>query len=107
MSKLLRLRLMGSLIAAGALGACYHSHTYTAPGVVYVRSGPPADRVEVISVSPGDRYVWVGGHWAWRENDYAWLPGSWVIPASSFTTWVPGHWTHDGHGWYWIDGRWR
>jgi hypothetical protein len=105
MSKLLRLRLIGGLIAAGALGACYHTHT--ASGVVYVRTGPPADRVEVISTSPGTRYVWVGGHWAWVNSDYDWVSGSWVLPAASFTTWVPGHWAHDGNGWFWIDGHWR
>jgi hypothetical protein len=105
MRQLLRLRLIGGLIAAGALGACYHTHT--ASGVLYVRSGPPSDRVEVISTSPGDRYVWVGGHWGWRDPDYFWVPGAWAIPASGYTVWTPGHWAHDGHGWFWVDGRWR
>jgi hypothetical protein len=105
MSKLLRLRLMAGLVAAGALGACHH--TYTAPGVVYVREGPPADRVEVISTSPGEHYIWVGGHWAWRDNNYAWIPGSWVLPTASYSAWVPGHWAHEANGWYWIDGHWR
>ena len=106
MSKLLRLRLIGGLIAASALGACYH-HVHTASGVVYVRTAPPSDRVEVISTSPGDRYVWVGGHWGWRDPDYFWVPGSWMLPAASFTAWVPGHWAHDGNGWFWVDGHWR
>ena len=107
MNKLIRLGLTGGLIASSALGACYHTHTYSAPGVVYVRTGPPADRIETITVSPGDRYVWVGGHWRWVNDNYDWVTGSWVLPAASFTTWVPGHWAHDGHGWYWIDGNWR
>ena len=105
MSKLLRLRLIGGLIAAGALGACYHSQT--APGVLYVQTGPPTDRVEVITASPGASYVWVGGHWAWVNNDYAWVPGSWLVPASGFTVWAPGRWAHDRSGWYWVDGHWR
>ncbi len=104
MTKLLRFRWLAGVVVAGALGACVH----TAPvGVAYLTTAPPGDRVEVVTTSPGTHYVWVGGHWAWRDNNYSWVTGSWVLPTAGYSVWVPGRWNHDGHGWYWTDGRWR
>lgn len=74
---------------------------------VYVRTGPPAARVEVIGVAPARGYVWVGGYWNWDRRAYVWVPGRWVAPARGYHRWQPGHWVHDRRGWYWIDGRWR
>ncbi len=104
MRTLLRTRRLAGFVVAGALGACVH----TAPlGVAYVGPEPPVARVEVIPTSPGARYVWVGGHWGWRDNAYQWVSGSWVLPATGFSAWVPGHWDHDRQGWFWTDGHWR
>lgn len=106
--KTVKVRLVAGLIAASAVGGCvHHYHTATAAGVVYVTREPPAERVEVISTSPGTSYVWVRGHWAWTGSDYDWVPGRWLVPTSGFTAWVPGHWQHDSHGWFWVDGHWR
>ncbi|HXE60197.1 MAG TPA: YXWGXW repeat-containing protein, partial [Gemmatimonadaceae bacterium] len=44
---------------------------------VYVREAPPAERVEVISRSPGPGYVWVAGHWNWDTRQYVWISGRW------------------------------
>jgi len=105
MKKLLNLRLIASLVGFGALGACYNPPG-TAAGI-YVGSEPPVARVEVVPTSPGFNYVWVGGHWGWRSNNYYWIPGGWVVPSRGFSVWVPGRWNHDGHGWFWTDGYWR
>lgn len=74
---------------------------------VYVREAPPAERVEVISRSPGPGYVWVTGHWNWDTRQYVWIPGRWMVPERGYRVWRPGHWAHDRGGWYWIEGRWR
>ena len=108
MKKTVKVRLVAGLIAASAIGCVHHTYTTrTAGGVVYVTREPPAERVEVISTSPGTNFVWVRGHWGWTGSDFDWIPGRWVVPSSGFTAWVPGHWQHDNHGWFWIDGHWR
>jgi hypothetical protein len=77
------------------------------PGVLYVTARPPEPRVEVVIASLGPGRAWVPGHWAWRVNEYVWLPGVGAPVAPGYTMWVPGRWAHDHHGWFWIDGRWR
>ena len=104
MRKLLGFRWLAGFVVAGALGACVHTTPY---GVTYVGVAPPVLRTEVITTSPGSGFVWVGGHWGWRDNDYRWISGSWVRPSAGYSVWVPGHWDHDGHGWFWTDGYWR
>lgn len=36
---------------------------------------PPPPRVEVVTVSPGPEYVWVGGYHRWSGRAYNWVPG--------------------------------
>ena len=47
----------------------------------YVKAPPPPVRVEVESVRPYPRAVWVTGHWKWRgrrrRGRYIWIPGHW------------------------------
>lgn len=74
---------------------------------VYVRVGPPAPIVEVRTVSPGPRYVWVDGYHRWDGRAYAWAPGRWVVPPRHRTAWVPARWVHDRRGWYIVSGHWR
>ena len=76
-------------------------------GRVYVRVGPPAPIVEVRSVAPGPRHVWIAGHHRWVNARYVWTPGHWAIPPHARATWVPGHWQHERRGWYFVDGHWR
>ena len=74
----------GSLIAAPACAS--------PRGRVFVRVGPPAPIVEVRSVAPGPRYVWVPGYHAWPRPR---------------AVWVPGRWVRERRGWVFVDGRWR
>lgn len=74
---------------------------------VYVRYGPPVERVDVIGAAPGPGYVWIKGFWRWDGRSYLWVPGRWVVPDRGYHRWQAGHWVHDRHGWYWVDGRWR
>jgi hypothetical protein len=106
MTRLSTLRLLAGLIAAGTIGACY-SNPAPVVGVAYGTYEPPVTPVEVIPSSPGFDYIWVGGHWGWNVNRYAWVPGSWVVPSRGYSVWVPGRWERDHHGWYFIDGHWR
>ncbi len=86
------------------LGACASNPRL---GVAYAHRGPPVERVEVISVSPGRDQVWIKGHWAWRGGDYDWISGHWSAPERGYREWIPGRWEHDRHGWFYVEGRWR
>ena len=43
-----------------------------------VRGPRPADRVEVVTVSPGPAHVWVRGRWEATGDGWEWIPGHWV-----------------------------
>lgn len=74
---------------------------------IYVNAAPPPLVVETRPVSPGARYVWVGGFHRWDGRAYVWVPGRWALPPRARARWVAGHWAHHRRGWYWIEGRWR
>lgn len=78
-----------------------------APGRVYVRVGPPAARVEVRTVAPSPRHVWIGGFHRWDGKAYVWVPGRWDLGPRAGAVWVAGHWKNTPHGWEWIEGHWR
>jgi hypothetical protein len=96
--------MLMSMLAAITLAACAANPR---PGVEYVRRGPPPERVEVVTAAPYADAVWIRGHWAWRRNDYEWVPGRWTRIERGYHEWVPGHWDHDRYGWYYIEGHWR
>lgn len=48
------------------------------PGRVYVVDRPPPARVEVIPVTPGREFVWVGGYWRRIGTRWDWAPGHYV-----------------------------
>jgi hypothetical protein len=85
-----------------ATSACASPH-----GRVYVRVGPPAPIVEVRTVAPGPRYVWIDGYHRWSGRAYAWVPGRWAASPRARAVWVPGRWVHERRGWYFVDGHWR
>jgi len=76
-------------------------------GRVYVRTGPPPVRAEIVGVAPGPGYVWVPGYYNYSGRDYVWVGGRWDRPPRARARWVPAHWERDGHGYYFVDGHWR
>ncbi|HTR77548.1 MAG TPA: hypothetical protein VMH39_05540 [Gemmatimonadaceae bacterium] len=95
---------VAAVLAAGV--GCYGGGR-VGLGVVFAVREPPAERVEVIPAAPGASYVWIKGHWLWRDNDYVWTPGRWEAPPAGERVWVEGHWAHEARGWYWVEGHWR
>lgn len=74
--------------------------------IVEQPSEPPQVKAEVVPVSPGPAYIWVGGCWEWRAG-WVWVPGRWVIRPHRGAVWVGGVWVHRGHGFVWVGGHWR
>jgi hypothetical protein len=74
---------------------------------IYVNIAPPEPVVEVVTVAPSDRHIWIAGYHRWDGRAYIWVPGHYAVPPRHRTTWVRGHWVRHQRGWYWVDGRWR
>ncbi len=106
-----------ALVLSGCVVAPYPYRPYQAGVVVqprvvddveYVQSAPPAPYQEVITVSPGVGYVWLGGSWFWSGGRHQWRAGYWSRPPVGYSTWQPHSWGHvPGRGWYNSGGRWR
>lgn len=67
---------------------------------------PPADKSEIRPASPGPDFIWVPGHWVWKNHQWDWLPGHWQKVRSGYT-WVPAHWVKRGRRWVYVPGRWK
>ncbi len=57
---------------------------------------------------PGDGYLWTPGYWAWSDDDqdYYWVPGTWVLVPQPGYLWTPGYWSSAGGVFYWQTGYW-
>ncbi len=57
---------------------------------------------------PGPGYIWSPGYWAWSpdEDDYYWVPGTWVMPPQPGYLWTPGYWEFADGDYRWHGGYW-
>src|SRR6266850_7145379 len=57
---------------------------------------------------PGDGYLWNPGYWAWSadDEDYYWVPGTWVLVPQPGFLWTPGYWAAVGAVFIWHVGYW-
>jgi hypothetical protein len=69
---------------------------------------PPPPEQEVVPVSPGPDYVWIGGFHRWNGHGYVWVRGHYDRRPHSAAHWEPAHWEHRGaRAHVWVEGRWR
>lgn len=94
-------------LSAAVLAATLTACASAPPDAVYVRTGPPALRTEVIVPSPGPHYAWVPGYWSWGGSEYVWVGGTWQNPPHAKAAWVAPRWNHTSRGWYVVNGHWR
>jgi len=86
------LRSLGFLLLAGLLlGLPAASQAQIAVGVA-IRVGPPVLPVYAQPVCPGPGYIWTPGYWAYGDDDYYWVPGTWVMAPEPGLLWTPGYW---------------
>ena len=55
---------------------------------------------------PGPGYMWTPGYWAWNNDDYYFVPGTWVQPPHPGVLWTPGYWAYDGGAYRFHRGYW-
>jgi hypothetical protein len=103
---------------AWAVAACETDGHYTRESdddVVYERSvrrvvvarPAPAPRIERrVTVAPNPNYVWIRGHWAWRNDDWVWIGGRWVERPRPGAVWREGEFLRQGDRMIWTPGHW-
>ena len=103
-------KILGMLVLAGGLALAAGCAVYVpgpeVEGGVVVSSEPPPLQVEVVPVSPGPAYVWIGGFWEWHDH-WVWIPGHYAACPRPDAVWVGPVWHHEGHGWVHRPGHWR
>jgi hypothetical protein len=67
-------------------------------------SPPPPPREERVDDRPG--FVFVRGHYEWRDAHYEWIPGHWERSRPKLT-WYDGRWEQRGNVWVYVEGGWR
>ncbi|HEY3756947.1 MAG TPA: YXWGXW repeat-containing protein [Opitutaceae bacterium] len=86
--------------------AVVEAHPPVPQGEVVVNAPPPL-QTEIVTVSPGPEYVWIGGHWGWSRRHWVWVGGYWAHRHHPGAVWIGGHWDRRPGGYVWVEGRWR
>jgi WXXGXW repeat (2 copies) len=75
---------------------------------VSVNVAPPELPVYDQPPIPGDGYVWTPGFWAWSDDDqdYYWVPGTWIAAPQPGFLWTPGYWGFNNGVYLWNGGYW-
>jgi WXXGXW repeat (2 copies) len=73
---------------------------------VSINIAPPELPVYEQPDCPGDGYIWTPGYWAWGDNDYYWVPGTWVEAPEPGYLWTPGYWGWQDGAYLWHGGYW-
>jgi WXXGXW repeat (2 copies) len=75
---------------------------------VSIRFGPPPLPVYEQPLCPGPNYIWTPGYWAYDydDQDYYWVPGTWIMAPQVGFLWTPGWWGWGGDGFLFHEGFW-
>jgi hypothetical protein len=97
-----------NLVALGFAVAILVPGAASAEIWVSVSIAPPPLPVYVQPPIPRPGYIWTPGYWAWDANDddYYWVPGTWVLAPFVGGLWTPGYWGWGSGGYVWHSGYW-
>lgn len=97
--------MIRKIVLAAMISAAIGSVSMPANAVLVIRTAPPPPRAEAVP-EPRRGYVWVGGHWEWKNQHHHWIKGSWLRERPGYRynppTWVE----HEGR-WRMDRGNWR
>ena len=96
---------MKTIAKVGILLVLTGSMLTSCAGDYYVAS-QPVEPYYVRPASPYDGAVWIDGEWVWTGNRYNYIGGHWARPRTG-RTWVRGTWIHGNGGYAWHRGYWR
>ena len=92
-----------------ALGFPAASFAYWDVGIgVRVGYAPPELPIYSQPPCPAPGYIWTPGYWGYSDDDqdYYWVPGTWVLAPSSGLLWTPGYWAVLDNDFEWHEGYW-
>lgn len=97
--------MIRKIVLAAMVSAALGSVTLPASAAIIVQVAPPPPRTEVVP-SPRRGYVWVGGHWGWRNQHHHWVQGAWLRERRGYQYSQPAWVERDGR-WHMERGNWR
>jgi WXXGXW repeat (2 copies) len=99
------LAIMGVMLGAVALPGTASAQVAVEFSVGFA---PPPLPVYEQPICPGERYIWTPGYWAWDDDDqdYYWVPGTWVEAPEVGYLWTPGYWGWGGEAYVFHVGYW-
>lgn len=88
--------LLLSLVPASSYAGVFISVGF-APPVMPVYEQPPC---------PEPGWMWTPGYWAYGDDGYYWVPGTWVPAPYEGALWTPGYWGWSSGLFVFHDGYW-
>ena len=76
---------------AASGGGSYDGGGSYGPRIIADEAPPPLPEYEQPPL-PAPGYIWTPGYWNWNNDDYYWVPGTWVEPPHPGLLWTPGYW---------------
>src|SRR5580698_5247723 len=73
---------------------------------VSITVGPPALPVYEQPPVPAQGYLWAPGYWAYGQDGYFFVPGTWVMAPQPGFLWTPGYWGWRGNAYAFNEGYW-
>jgi hypothetical protein len=74
--------------------------------LISVGFAPPALPVYEQPPCPEPGLMWTPGYWAYGDEGYYWVPGTWVPAPHPGYLWTPGYWGWEGGQYRFHDGYW-
>jgi hypothetical protein len=94
--RLMLLALLLAVIPASSYAGVFISVGF-APPVLPVYVQPPC---------PEPGWMWTPGYWAYGDDGYYWVPGTWVPSPYVGALWTPGYWGWGSGLYAWHPGYW-
>jgi hypothetical protein len=73
---------------------------------IHAEEPPPPLPVYDQPPMPAPGYMWTPGYWNWNNEDYYWVPGTWVEPPRPGVLWTPGYWGFSNGVYVFNSGYW-
>ncbi len=97
--RFLRVSLLALLVALIPLSS--HAAVFVSVGFA-----PPVLPVYVQPPCPEPGWMWTPGYWAYGDEGYYWVPGTWVPAPYVGALWTPGYWGWGSGLYVWHPGYW-
>lgn len=99
-------RLSQALLVIGFSIGMFGPHPAKAGVFLSIDVAPPPLPIYVQPIAPGPDFIWAPGYWAYDEDGYYWVPGTWVRAPRVGLLWTPGYWGWSDGYYVWHAGYW-